>query len=93
MNFVSKDNMTNFMTAIGNNIKDTQKMLAPEFSTETAYAAGDVVTYQDKLYKFDSAHAAGAWVGTDATETTAAELAGVSELTTAEVNTLLALLD
>ena len=33
----------------------------PAFSTVTAYAVGDIVYYQNKLYKFKTAHAAGAW--------------------------------
>lgn len=32
-----------------------------EFSTSTAYAVGDTVVYQGRLYEFTSAHAAGAW--------------------------------
>ena len=42
--------------------------LAPAFSTSTAYNEGDVVTYNDALYIFDMAHAAGAWTGADAHE-------------------------
>ena len=33
----------------------------PAFSTVTPYAIGDVVYYNNKLWKFKSAHAAGAW--------------------------------
>ena len=47
--------------------------LAPAFSTSTAYNEGDVVTYNDALYIFDMAHAAGAWTGADAHETTILE--------------------
>lgn len=32
-----------------------------EFSTSTAYAVGDYCTYQGVLYRFTTAHAAGAW--------------------------------
>lgn len=35
--------------------------IANEFSTGTAYAVGDHVTYQGKLYVFTAAHSAGAW--------------------------------
>ena len=38
------------------------------FSTATAYAKGDEVIYDGKLYTFTVAHAAGAWTGTDAKE-------------------------
>lgn len=40
----------------------------PEFSAATAYAKGDEVVYDGKLYVFTAAHAAGAWTGTDAEE-------------------------
>ena len=46
--------------------------IAPLFSATNAYAVGDCVIYNAKLYRFKSAHAAGAWVGTDATEITVA---------------------
>ena len=41
----------------------------PAFSSSTQYAAGSVVRYNDKLYRFTALHPAGAWVGTDAIET------------------------
>ena len=40
----------------------------PVFSATKAYAAGDVVNYNGKLYRFTAKHAAGAWSGTDAEE-------------------------
>lgn len=43
------------------------------FSTSENYQIGDYVIYNNKLYKFTSAHSAGAWVGTDADETTIVE--------------------
>lgn len=39
-----------------------------EFSTSKSYAAGAYVYYKGKLYKFKSAHAAGAWTTTDVEE-------------------------
>ena len=33
----------------------------PAFSTVTAYAVGDIVFYNNKLWKFKTSHAAGAW--------------------------------
>lgn len=43
--------------------------LAPVFATNTAYAVGDYVIYNDgtsnTLYRFTTAHAAGAWTGND----------------------------
>lgn len=41
----------------------------PVFSASKQYAAGDVVLYDGRLYKFTALHPAGAWVGTDAIET------------------------
>ena len=35
--------------------------LAQAFSTSTAYAVGDYVLYSNKLYRFTTAHSAGAW--------------------------------
>lgn len=35
--------------------------IAEEFSTSKAYAVGDLVMYDSKLYKFKTAHSAGAW--------------------------------
>lgn len=47
----------------------TQKMIAEPFDPEKdgGYSADAVVTYADKLYQFNSAHA-GAWTGADVTE-------------------------
>ena len=51
------------------NILSTQGMICDtEFSTSTAYAVGDIVTYNNSLYEFTSAHSAGAWTGNDVTE-------------------------
>ena len=44
--------------------------LAPAFSTSTAYAIGDYVTYNDNLYRCITAHAAGDWVVSDFTQVT-----------------------
>jgi hypothetical protein len=41
---------------------------ATAFSDATAYAVDDRVAYDGKVYKFTSAHSAGAWIGTDAAE-------------------------
>lgn len=41
--------------------------LAPAFSTSTAYTIGQYVTYDGGLYRFTSAHPAGAWSASDAT--------------------------
>lgn len=41
--------------------------IASTFSTSTAYKAGEYVWYNGTLYRFTTDHAAGMWVGTDAT--------------------------
>ena len=46
------------------------KSITGQFSSSTAYAAGDYVFYNKKLYRFTAAHAAGAWSGSDASEVT-----------------------
>ena len=44
------------------NILSAESMVCDNaFSTSTAYAEGDIVTYNHKLYKFKTAHSAGAW--------------------------------
>lgn len=52
--------------------------IAPDFSTESAYNAGDLVYHNGTLYVFTSNHAAGAW-STDDTQavTVGGELADV----------------
>ena len=40
----------------------------PAFSTVTAYSTGDIVYYQNKLWKFTANKAAGAWAPTKVTE-------------------------
>lgn len=47
---------------------DENMSKVPTFSTTDAYAKGNEVIYDSKLYKFTAAHAAGAWTGTDAEE-------------------------
>lgn len=51
--------------AINNINSNTGVSDYPTFSESTAYSAGDVVNYNGKLYKFTTAHAAGAWTGAD----------------------------
>lgn len=53
---------------------------APEFSSSTAYSAGQYVMYNSTLYRFTTDHAAGEWVGTDATaEAVAPKIASMEE--------------
>lgn len=44
----------------------TATSVAPVFSPATAYSKGDYVTYGGQLYRFTADHAAGDWIGTDA---------------------------
>lgn len=65
--------ITNLMTAqLGIDMEDLHingnesVESAETFSATSAYAIGDMCTYNGKIYVFTSAHAAGAWTGTDA---------------------------
>ena len=59
------------------NILSTQNMICDtEFSTSTAYAVGDYVTYNNSLYEFTSAHSAGAWNSADVTEVSVVGIIG-----------------
>lgn len=64
------------------NISDN---LVSDFSDANDYAVGEYVRYNGKIYKFTVAHAAGAWIGTDATEVILADDLGsdVSDLKSA----------
>lgn len=58
------DNADSIDSYIHNNaehIQDTQGMLAPAFITSASYAIGDIVTYNNGIYKFKVAHAPGNW--------------------------------
>ena len=52
---------------------DAKSAIADDFSTSTDYAAGDYAIYSGHLYRFTAAHAAGAWIGTDAVQVQLAE--------------------
>ena len=56
------------ISASGVNIFTFPATTATEFSESTAYNADDRVIYDGTIYKFNTAHAAGAWIGTDADE-------------------------
>ena len=45
-----------------------QTVVGTPFSTSTAYSIGDVVTYNGNLYRFTSAHSAGAWNSSHVTQ-------------------------
>ena len=80
-NFVSYEQMqiiaaqigSNFNT-INNTINDTQDTITDEFNTSVNYNVGDIVVYNNTLYKCSSPHSAGEWNPNDFVETTIAEL-------------------
>jgi hypothetical protein len=81
--------------AIEARIDAVADMISGEFATTEAYSIGDVVIYEGKLYKFKSAHTAGAWDATEVDKTTVIDLIKSAEpdaLTTEQVNGLIALL-
>ena len=46
----------------------SRRMLAPKFDATQSYSIGDIVEYNNKLYKFKAVHT-GAWSDADADET------------------------
>lgn len=81
--------------AIMNKIEKVAGMIAGFFDDATAYDTGDIVIYEDDLYKFKVDHAAGAWDSTEVDSVTVIDLITAAEpdaLTTQQVNELIALL-
>lgn len=71
-------------------------MIAGEFDDETAYETGDIVVFENSLYKFKADHTAGAWDDDQVDATTVKALIEAAEpdsLTTTQINALIALLD
>lgn len=64
------DSMRVKVGAMDDTYINNPKSVAGQFSVSKAYAAGDYVYYNRKLYCFTAAHAAGAWTGSDASEAT-----------------------
>ena len=59
------------------NISSVEDMVCDtEFSTSTAYAVGDIVTYEHGLYEFTSAHSAGAWNSSEVSEVSVVGIIG-----------------
>lgn len=70
--------------------------IADVFDSTVAYETGDVVLYGDTVYQFKTDHAAGAFNPSDVDAVTIETLIDAAEpdpLTTAQLNTLLALID
>ena len=66
-------------------IENVAKMIAGEFDTTEAYSEGDIVVYENSLYQFNTAHAAGAWDASEVDDTTVEELIA-DALATANTN-------
>ena len=85
------------VTARVNAVAGLASQLADVFDDQNAYAIGDVVVYANGLYKFTAAHTAGdPWDSTEVESVTMESLINAAEpdeLTTAQVNTLIGLLD
>lgn len=71
--------------------------IAPEFAAANAYAIGNVVTYNDQLYKFKAAHSAGsAWDASEVDAVNVLDLIDAAEpdsLTSAQMTALIAIID
>ena len=84
------------VSALENAIQAAYDMIADEFDATQAYSTGDIVVYQATLYKFNTDHAIGDWDSSEADEVTITSLIQAAEpdsLTTAQVNTLIGLLN
>lgn len=55
------DSIDSYIHQNADHIESTQDMLAPKFDIHDTYAIGDVVTYNNGIYVFKTAHAAGSW--------------------------------
>ena len=53
---------------------DIEDMVAEQFDVTKPYAIGDIVIYEDVLYRFTEAHAVGAWDITEVEDVNTAEL-------------------
>lgn len=87
-NFVDVAGIDNRITTVGDN-------LASAFDETESYEVGDIVVYEDVLYKCKTAHTAGAWESNDFDEITVQDIIEAAEpngLTTAQLNELIGLL-
>lgn len=85
------------ITGVNTRVNSVVADIAPAFDETQAYAIDAIVVHDDGLYKFTSAHTANdPWDATEVTAVTVSSLIAAAEpnaLTTAEVNTLIGLLD
>ncbi len=81
--------------AIEDRIDSVAQMITGFFDETLPYETGDVVIYEDDLYKFKADHAAGAWDASEVDAITVIDLIMAAEpdsLTPEQVNNLIALL-
>lgn len=81
--------------AIEDRIDAAMAMITGFFDETAAYVTGDVVIYEDDLYKFKADHAAGAWDASEVDAITVIDLIEAAEpesLTPAQVTALIELL-
>lgn len=84
------------ISEIYNQLSAIADMITGEFDATESYTEGDVVIYNNKLYKCTTVHEAGEWDAEDFTETTVVELiqtADVAELTTQQITDLINILN
>lgn len=82
--------------ALATRVNNLRANVADTFDATVAYETGDVVLYGDTVYQFKTDHAAGAFNPSDVDAVTIETLIDAAEpdpLTTAQLNTLLALID
>lgn len=60
--------------------------IAPDFSTQESYSAGDFVWHSNALYRFTSDHSAGSWDGTNADEADIGDVINALEVKTVSVS-------
>ena len=85
------------VSGINTRITNVREMITDNaFVATSAYAIGEIVSYEDGLYKFKAVHSANtAWDATEVDEVNVVDMIASAEpdsLTTAQVNALLALL-
>lgn len=81
--------------AIEERIDSVAKMITGFFNESEPYNEGDIVIYEDDLYKFNTDHVAGDWDATEVDAVTVVDLINAAEpdpLTTEQVNNLIGLL-
>lgn len=65
LNKGNNDDLNARVATLEEEVTDLGSSIAPEFSTEAAYTAGDIVYHDGSLYEFTANHAAGAWSTSD----------------------------